>query len=70
MEPCTCNKEREIDKLLHAVYGNGEPGIRTALALIQQKLDAFPTPSQIKVYALVGSGLGVLAGFGIKLVIG
>lgn len=62
-----CSKEKEIEKLLHAVYGNGEPGIKTLLALIEQKLNLMPSPNQLKVYMVVGSGLGVVAGYGLKL---
>lgn len=65
-----CSKEKEIEKLLHAVYGNGEPGIRTSLALIEQKINDMPTPAQLKVYMLIGSGLGVIGGYGLKLLMG
>jgi len=60
-----CNKEKEIDKLLHAIYGNGEAGIRTSLALIQQKLDSFPTANMLKFYMVIGGGLGVIGGLGL-----
>lgn len=65
-----CTKEKEIEKMLHAIYGNGEPGIRTSLALIEQKLNAMPSPSQLKFYMLAGSGLGVLGGYGLKMLFG
>ena len=57
-----CSKEKEIEKLLHAVYGNGEPGIKTLLALIDQQLKLMPSLSQLIIYMVVGSGLGVVAG--------
>lgn len=64
-----CTKEKEIEKLLHAVYGNGEPGIKTLLALIEQKIDSMPTPNQLKFYMFAGAGLGVMSGYLFKMLI-
>jgi hypothetical protein len=55
-----CSKENEIQKILDALYGNGNnDGIKTQLALVLQKLKDHPTPMQLKIYAFFGGGASV-----------
>jgi hypothetical protein len=56
----TCSKEKEIDKLDKAIFGNGEPGMRTDIALIKQRLESMPTPAQLKFYMVIGGGGGII----------
>lgn len=70
MADTCCTKEKEIEKMLHAIYGNGEPGIKESLALIRYKLDSMPSSFALKAYMVVGSGLGVVGLYGLKILIG
>ena len=60
MEPCS--KEKEIEKLLSCIYGNGDPGMKTDLALIKRRIHEIPTAAQLKVYAFFGGCFGVAVG--------
>ena len=37
MTPCT--KEREIDELYHALNGNGKPGLKTTVAILDKSVN-------------------------------
>jgi hypothetical protein len=59
--PEPCSKETEIQKILTAIYGTETAmGMKTQLALIAQKIDALPSPGQLKFYAFTGGGLTLL----------
>jgi hypothetical protein len=64
--PEPCSQAEKITKLDHAIFGNGEPGMKVNVALIKQKVDLMPTPNQLKAYAVFGSGLGVVVGYLLK----
>lgn len=43
MPPHVCTKEKEIDKLSKAVYGNGEDGLVQHVALILERTETLQT---------------------------
>lgn len=64
-----CSKEKEIDKLLSCVYGNGEPGMKTDLCVIKERLghilermEGIPSSAKLKTYSFFGGAVGVIFG--------
>ena len=61
-----CAKEKDIEKLIDAVFGNGDPGMRTDIAVIKermetihQKIEATPTSRSMKVSSFLGGFVAV-----------
>ena len=57
------NIEKNVEKILKLLLGNGDSGIITELALQKQKVDDLPKPTQLKFFAMIGGG--VVSGLGI-----
>lgn len=70
-----CSKEKEIERLVSAVFGNGVPGIKEHVAVMEQqfkqileKISTAPSPSSLRIASFLGgfvavalSGIGVIA---------
>lgn len=48
--------EKNIEKILVILNGNGKNGILTRIALNEQKLENYPSPRTLKLYALMSGG--------------
>ena len=48
--------EKNIEKILALLNGNGHDGALTKIALHEQKFQNFPTPRALKLYAAMSGG--------------
>lgn len=59
------NIEKNIEKILKLLNGNGSEGLITETALLKQKVEDLPKPSQLKFFAMIGgaavSGIGIIS---------
>ena len=63
------NIEKNIEKILKLLLGNGDDGIITETALLKQKVEDLPSPSSLKFFAAVGGGIVTATGLVLFLIV-
>ena len=57
--------ETLLNKIFKILEGNGNEGLVTKVALVEQKVEDLPKPTQLKFFAMIGgaavSGIGIIS---------
>lgn len=63
LEESARRQEKAVDKLFRVLEGNGSGGLVASVKILNERLDQFPSPNQIKTYAFLGGGAFIVVSF-------